>query len=123
MARARMFLYTKDVDMRRSFDGLFAIVQEEFRRNLLEGDLFLFLNKRRDRIKLLWWDRDGIAIFAKRLEAGTYQRPVAKEDRVELELDHAALALLLTGIDLSSAKRRKRYRLATTNSAASGPAR
>lgn len=67
---ARIYLYMQNVDMRRSFDGLYAIVQSEFTRDIRLGDYFMFINKRRDRIKIIWWDRDGLAIFMKRLEAG-----------------------------------------------------
>lgn len=106
---SQLFLYGKDVDMRRSFDGLLAIVQNEFMRDILQGDVFLFLNRRRDRIKILWWDGDGMAIFMKRLEAGTYQRPMLAADQVSLLMDRTQLDLLLAGIELTSVKRRKRY--------------
>ena len=106
----RLYLYVKSVDMRRSFDGLHAIVQSEFKLNILTGDMFLFLNKRRDRIKILWWDGDGMAIFMKRLEAGTYQLPTATADQASLLMDRTQIELLLSGIELSSVKRRKRYR-------------
>lgn len=106
---SQLFLYGKDVDMRRSFDGLLAIVQDEFMRDILQGDVFLFLNRRRDRIKILWWDGDGMAIFMKRLEAGTYQRPMLAADQVSLLMDRTQLDLLLAGIELTSVKRRKRY--------------
>jgi transposase len=69
----------------------------------------LFLNRRRDRLKILWWDRDGMALFYKRLEAGTYQLPAAPDDAHGVEIDATDLALLLNGIDVQSAKRRKRY--------------
>lgn len=105
----RLYLYIKSVDMRRSFDGLHAIVQSEFKLNLLSGDMFLFLNKRRDRIKILWWDGDGMAIFMKRLEAGTYQLPSVTADQASLVIDRMQVELLLSGIELSSVKRRKRY--------------
>lgn len=95
--------------MRRSFDGLHAIVQSEFKHNVQGGDMFLFLNKRRDRIKILWWDGDGMAIFMKRLEAGTYQLPEVIHDQVSLVMDRTQVELLLSGIELSSVKRRKRY--------------
>lgn len=98
--------------MRRSFDGLHAIVQSEFNRDILGGDIFLFLNKRRDRIKILWWDSDGLAIFMKRLEAGTYQLPKITADQVSLVMDRTQVELLLSGIELSSVKRRKRYQAA-----------
>ena len=109
---SRLYLYAKSVDMRRSFDGLHAIVQSEFNRDILGGDIFLFLNKRRDRIKILWWDGDGLAIFMKRLEAGTYQLPKITADQVSLVMDRTQVELLLSGIELSSVKRRKRYQAA-----------
>jgi transposase len=105
----QLYLYVKSVDMRRSFDGLHAIVQSEFKLNILTGDMFLFLNKRRDRIKILWWDGDGMAIFMKRLEAGTYQLPTVTSDQASLVMDRTQVELLLSGIELSSVKRRKRY--------------
>lgn len=108
-AQARIYLYAKDVDMRRSFDGLLAIVQSEFDRDIRQGDLFLFINKRRDRVKLLWWDGDGLGIFMKRLESGTYQRPAVAMDAKHVLMDRTELGLLLSGIELSSVKRRKRY--------------
>lgn len=115
---SQLFLYGKDVDMRRSFDGLLAIVQNEFMRDILQGDVFLFLNRRRDRIKILWWDGDGMAIFMKRLEAGTYQRPMLAADQVSLLMDRTQLDLLLAGIELTSVKRRKRYTPASNVAAA-----
>ena len=62
----QVYMALGPVDMRKSFDGLSAAVQAVFQRDVLDGHLFLFLNKRRDRIKILWWDNDGLAIFAKR---------------------------------------------------------
>ena len=106
---ARIYLYAKDVDMRRSFDGLMAIVQTEFDKDIRQGDFFLFINKRRDRLKILWWDGDGLAIFMKRLERGTYQRPLAENITNHVPMDRTELALLLSGIELTSVKRRKRY--------------
>ncbi len=111
-ATTRVYLYMRDVDMRRSYDGLMAIVQAEFARDIRLGDYFMFLNKRRDRIKIMWWDRDGLAIFMKRLEAGTVQKPIITSDAKSLLIDQAQLAMLLTGIDVSNIKRRKRYAVA-----------
>ena len=102
----------RNVDMRRSYDGLMAIVQTEFARDIRLGDYFMFVNKRRDRIKIMWWDRDGLAIFMKRLEAGTVQKPIITSDAKSLIIDQAQLAMLLTGIDVSNIKRRKRYTVA-----------
>jgi transposase len=97
--------------MRRSFDGLMAIVQAEFNRDVRDGELFVFINKRADRLKALWWDGDGLAIFMKRLESGTFQRLPAKESDRYLLIDRVQLGLLLSGIELSSVRRRKRYQL------------
>jgi transposase len=106
---ARIYLYAQNVDMRRSFDGLYAIVQAEFTRDIRLGDYFMFINKRRDRIKIIWWDRDGLAIFMKRLEGGTFQRLEAASDAKSILIDQAQLTMLLSGIDASNIKRRKRY--------------
>jgi transposase len=107
---ARIFLYHPAVDMRRSFDGLMAIVQADFEQDVRGGDLFLFINKRRDRFKILWWDEDGLAIFMKRLEEGTFEHPRQAADGKHVEMDRTELGLLLSGIELASVKRRKRYR-------------
>ena len=108
-SQVRIYLYAKNVDMRKSFNGLHAIIQSEFQKDVRRGDVFLFLNRRLDRLKLMGWDRDGLAIFYKRLESGTFQRPVVKPDGNHVELDTTELALLLTGIELRSVKRRPRY--------------
>lgn len=108
-SQVRIYLYAKAVDMRKSFDGLHAIIQSEFQKDVRLGDVFLFLNRRLDRLKLIGWDRDGLAIFYKRLECGTFQRPLLKPDSNHVELDATELALLLTGIELKSVKRRPRY--------------
>ena len=118
--RMRIYLYAKDVDMRKSFDGLHAIVQSEFDADVRAGDAFLFLNRRRDRVKLFFWDRDGLAIFAKRLEKGTFERPPAPPQAKHVEIDGMQLSLLLTGIELSSVKRRARYAVARPSAASAG---
>jgi transposase len=105
----RIFLCTRSTDLRKSFDGLSGLVQECFDQELLTGHLFLFLNRRRDRIKILYFDRDGLAIWYKRLEAGSFQLPEpVPQDGVELQ--PAQLAMLLSGIDLRTARQRKRFR-------------
>jgi transposase len=106
----RIFLCTRPVDLRKSFDGLTGLVQDCFGQDPLNGHLFLFLNRRRDRIKILYFDRDGLAIWYKRLEAGSFQVPQATENGVELQ--SAQLAMLLSGIDLRTARQRKRFQLA-----------
>ena len=116
--KARIFVYHPPVDMRRSFNGLMAIVQSDFAQDVWQGDLFVFINKRRDRVKILWWDDDGLAIFMKRLEQGTYEHPRDDATDRHIQMDRTELGLLLSGIELKSVKRRKRYekRAATCNS-------
>lgn len=108
-SQTRIYLCALAVDMRKSFDGLCGLVESVFERELLDGQLFLFMNKRRDRIKAMWWDRDGIAIFYKRLETGCFEMPCVASDTQQIELDATELAMLLGGVALSSVKRRKRF--------------
>jgi transposase len=120
----RVFLATGSTDMRKGFDGLSALVANVINEDPFSGHLFVFRNQRRDRLKLLWWDRDGWALFYKRLEKGSYQFPTdAKVSKGSVRYqDHAhrceiradELALLLEGIDLSSVKRRPRYERSKT---------
>jgi len=111
----RIFLCTRPIDMRKSFDGLTGLVQECFGQDPLTGHLFLFVNRRRDRIKILYFDRDGLAIWYKRLESGSFQQlhPAASVGHTAgaagIELTATDLALLLGGVDLTTARRRKRY--------------
>ena len=112
-SRQRYFLYRGVTDMRKGFNGLSGLVREHIGHELLSGDVFLFLNKRRDRIKLLVWDRDGFVVWYKVLERGTFELPAATADRdASLELAWTDLQLLLEGIELTSVVRRKRYRRA-----------
>ena len=106
----RVYLATSPCDMRRSFDGLHALVNAVMQMDAFAGHLFVFANRRRDRVKILYWDRDGFAMWAKRLEEGTYAMPFSEADEVRREITAAELGALLSGIDLSEAKRRKRYR-------------
>ena len=106
----RIFLCTRPTDMRKSFDALTGLVQECFGLDPLTGHLFLFLNRRRDCIKLLYFDRDGLAIWYKRLEAGSFERPQPTEAKGDgMELQAAQLAMILSGIEMKSARRRKRF--------------
>jgi len=108
----RIFLHTAAVDLRKSFDGLSGLVSQAFpQEDLLAGHLLLFLNKRRDRIKILHWDADGLVIWYKRLEAGSFEIPRASESG-GIELRPAQLTMILSGIDLQSARERKRFQRA-----------
>jgi transposase len=112
-ASVRVYLCASACDMRKSFDGLHALVTQSMELNAFGGHLFVFANRRRDRIKILYWDRDGFAVWAKRLEEGTYAMPFDNSGfsggEKRHEITAAELGALLSGIDLSQAKRRKRY--------------
>ncbi|HTK76791.1 MAG TPA: IS66 family insertion sequence element accessory protein TnpB [Gemmataceae bacterium] len=111
----RVFVATKPADMRRSFDGLLALVRDFLGHDdPLSGHLFAFTNKRGDRLKVLWWDRDGLAIFYKRLEEGTFAVPTAAGAANQIEMTAADLQLVLQGIDPAKVKRTKRYRRPAT---------
>jgi transposase len=106
----RIFVATRPADMRKSFDGLLALVRDFLgHQDPLAGHLFVFRNKSGDRIKVLWWDRDGLAIFYKRLEEGSFAFPAG--DARQVEMTAADLQLLLQGIDPLQVPRGKRYRL------------
>lgn len=103
----RVFLATQPADMRRSFDGLAALVTGFLGQDPLSGHLFVFRNKRGDRVKILCWDRSGYCLWYKRLEEGVFRFPSTAGPGVEVEA--AELALLLEGIDLAGATKRKRF--------------
>ena len=103
----RIFLCARPADMRRSFDGLAAMAREVINADPLCGHLFVFRNRRADRVKILWWDRGGFCLWYKRLEEGTFHFPSNSASCVEVE--PAELALLLEGIDLAGARRRPRF--------------
>jgi transposase len=114
----RVFAGLEPTDMRKSFDGLCGLVEQHLKQNVESGQLFLFFNRRRDRVKVLQFVGDGMIIFYKRLEAGTFEVPrmVPASDSRQgdaapgVEIRASDLALLLEGIDLRSVRRRKRWR-------------
>lgn len=108
----QVYLCVEPTDMRASFDRLAMIVREQLQHDPLDGSLFVFRSKRRDRIKLLYWDQDGYAIWMKRLEQGSFQfpNPSTSADALSLTISATELSLILSGIDLDSVKRRPRYR-------------
>ena len=109
-ASVRVYLATSPCDMRRTFDGLHALVNAVMQLDAFAGHLFVFSNRRRDRVKILYWDGDGFAVWAKRLEEGTYAMPFSESGEVRCEITAGELGALLSGIDLSHTKRRRRYR-------------
>ena len=103
----RVYVCAVPADMRRSFDGLAAMARDIVRQDPLSGHLFVFCNRRTDRVKVLWWDRSGLCLWYKRLEQGTFRFPERSASTYELEA--AELALILEGIELAGAKRRSRF--------------
>jgi transposase len=106
----RIYVAIEPVDIRKAFDGLSAAVREVLRENPLSGHLFVFRNRRGDKLKILFWDRSGYCLFYKRLERGTFRLPVdVTEAATHLEMEAAELSLMFEGIDLRGARRRPRW--------------
>ncbi len=102
----RIFLYRTATDLRKSFDGLSGLVRLHFGEQLYSGTFYVFVNRRRTLMKILYWDRDGLAVWAKRLEQGTFQVPAVGEERMELSA--AQLSMVLEGI--TPRRMNRRYR-------------
>jgi transposase len=100
---------TQLVDMRNGIDGLKAIVESVLRKNPLDGHLFVFVGKGKDKVKILFWDRNGFVLHMKRLERGRFQVPKVDDKRTKVEMQSTELAMLLDGIDLN-AKRLEPWR-------------
>ena len=110
--QVRVFLYRLPTDMRKSFHGLVALTESVLKQDPLSGSLFVFLNRRRDRIKILYWGQSGYCIWYQQLQKGTYQLPGEESPEAEtLEVTRSQLSLILDGIDLSSARQRTRFQL------------
>lgn len=103
----RIFVCTVPVDMRKGHDGLAALVEGLHRAGLYSGHLFVFHNRRRTHVKVLWWERGGFVLWYKRLEKSVFVFPSVADGCVEM--DAADLALVLEGIDVSGARRRPRW--------------
>jgi transposase len=106
----QIFLAVEPVNLRLSFDGLVGLVRNHLGGNPLSGHLFVFRNRVGDRVKILYWDRSGLAMWYKRLQRGTFRFPVV--DGTSAQVSVADLMLILEGIDLAGARRRKRFQLA-----------
>lgn len=105
----RIWLAAQPADLRKSFDGLAALVREGLQGDPLSGDVFVFRNKAGDRVKLLLWEEDGYAIWYKRLEAGSFRFPASADAQPRVQIRAADFVMLLAGVDLASVKRGKRY--------------
>lgn len=106
---AKIFLYSQPTDMRKGFNGLYNLVLDQMDLDPLLGYLFVFFNRQRTLIKVLHWNRDGLAIFHKRLEKGTFKRPTIRLNAPNSELSKEELFMILHGIDFEKTKKRKRY--------------
>jgi len=104
-----IFMSARACDMRKSIDGLCGEVRDYLGCNPMDGTLFVFYNRRRDKIKLLLWGNDGYWVFYKRLEIGKFQMPLDSAAATRISLDGSQLQLILSGIDLSSVRRLKRF--------------
>ncbi len=102
---------TAPTDMRRSFNGLSALAREVIRQEPTSGHLFVFFSRRRDCVKILYWDISGFCIWSKRLEEGTYAKTSSSDNAESIQLDRAQLLLILEGIDLKETRKRKRFAL------------
>jgi transposase len=110
LSDVRIFVCLTPIKMQFSFDTLMGLAQEIFDQDPLSGHLFLFFNRKRDRIKILFWDVDGFCIWYKRLEVGAFQLPMATEGDQGIELNSRQLNQLLDGLNLRNGRRRRRYR-------------
>ncbi len=109
-SQVKIFLAAQPADMRKGIDGLAALVSQALALDPLCGHLFVFRNRRANRVKLLYWDRDGYALWKKRLESGSFRFPAARPGQASVTVSAAEWAMLLDGVDLSSVRRGKRYR-------------
>jgi transposase len=109
LGAARYYLYREPTDMRKSFDGLCGLVSGRLGQSTMSGDVFIFINKPRNRIKLLRWEVGGFVLFYKRLERGTYELPPYKNGGLSQMIDYGELAMIITGISMKNAKKRQRF--------------
>jgi len=105
----RFYLYQGVTDMRKSFDGLCGIVQSQLGRDPTSGEVFIFINRRRDRVKLLHWQNGGFVLYYKRLESGTFEFPSAGDNGLYCQISWRGLVMMIEGISLKNIKQRKRY--------------
>jgi len=115
--QANIFVYTDVTDMRKGVNGLSGIVREAFQSDPTDGSLFIFVNRRRDRMKLMHFSEGGFWLYYRLLEAGTFEELKSVDDSHRLQIDATQLSMLLSGVSLiASQKRRKRFRLKKTDS-------
>ncbi len=103
------YWYNGATDMRKGFDSLCGIIQQQMRSDVLRGGVYIFVNRKRNQIKLLTWEGDGLAMYYKRLEKGVYELPSIHADNACASIDSLQLQLILQGIVLTSVRRKKRF--------------
>jgi transposase len=105
----RYHLYREPTDMRKSFDGLSGIVQGQLNRSPTSGEVFIFINRRRNRVKLLRWEQGGFILYYKRLERGTFELPRFTGGTISCQMSLSSLMLMIEGISVKKSKQRRRY--------------
>ena len=115
-AGVKLYLATGPTDLRKSFNGLSMLVEHEYGLDAMTGHLFVFLNRRKNQVRILFWDRDGFCIVAKKLEGGTFRRSKECGDGLpHVEINAVDLALLLEGIEVKEVRRSRRYKVPKKN--------
>jgi transposase len=109
LGAARYYLYREPTDIRKSFDGLCGLVSDKLGQSPMSGDVFIFINKPRNRMKLLRWETGGFVLFYKRLERGTFELPNLQNHALSQMIDYGELAMMVTGISMKYAKKRRRF--------------
>ena len=109
LGAARYYLYREPTDIRKSFDGLCGLVTERLGQSPMSGDVFIFINRPRNRMKLLRWEPGGFVLFYKRLERGNFELPVLPSGVLSQQIGYGELAMMVTGISMRYAKKRRRF--------------
>jgi transposase len=109
LGASRYYLYREPTDIRKSFDGLCGLVSERLGQNPMSGDVFIFINRPRNRMKLLRWEPGGFVLFYKRLERGTFELPILPSGVHSQRIGYGELAMIITGISMKYAKKRRRF--------------
>jgi transposase len=105
------YWYNGITDMRKGFDALCGVVQQHMNANVLQGGVYIFVNRKRNQVKLLTWEGDGLAIYYKRLEKGVYELPAIASGNIGATIDALQLQLILQGIVLKSVQKKPRFSL------------
>lgn len=109
----RFHLYSEPTDMRKSFDGLSGLIQNTLERDPRNGSVFMFINKKRDKLKLLHWQGVGYTLYYKRLESGTFELPEYDINSGSIKIDYAQMIMIIDGLSIENITRRKRYKSTT----------